>query len=68
MGRTPVDTFTVTRDDVGSLVPFWFQQRPTENNADGRNSRLLRLIPGGYVVLRTIGGRLGLLTNQLLCH
>ena len=51
---------------VPVLVPFRFQCRPTENNADRHGSRLLGLIPGGYVVLRTLGGRLGLLTNQLL--
>jgi hypothetical protein len=31
-------------------------------------SWLLRLVSGVYVLLRAVGGRLGLLTNQLLCH
>ncbi len=50
------------------VVPFRFQRRPTEDTTGRRGSRRLGLIPGGYVVLRTVGGRLGLLTNQLLCH
>jgi hypothetical protein len=50
------------------VVPFRFQHMPTEDTPGWRGSRLLGLIPGGYVLLRTVGGRLGLLTNQLLRH
>jgi len=48
------------------LVPFRFQRRPPVDNVDSRESWLLRLISGGCVVLRAVGGHLGLLTNQLL--
>ena len=50
------------------VVPFRFQRRPTEDTAGRRGSQRLGLIPRGYVVLRSVGGRLGLHTNQLLCH
>jgi hypothetical protein len=51
--------------EAGHLVPCWFQRTPIKDDASERNPELLRVIPWDYVVLRSVGGRLGLLAKQL---